>query len=79
MNPKPPRSAFIMRLVVDLKQHAKQRKAVMACLQLRAVDSEGERQTAGSELGEGPAPPLTAPANPGCPGISALLFVICEM
>ena len=42
MNPKQPRSAFIARLVVDLRQHAKQRKA---------VDGEGEKRTVGSELG----------------------------
>lgn len=84
VNPKPPQSAFITRLVVDLKQQAKQRKAVMACLQLRAVDSEGKRQTAGSELGEGPALPLNSPAHPGCQGsrpycLSSVKYELCRV
>lgn len=70
--------------VVDLKQQAKQRKAVMACLQLRAVGSEGERQTAGSELGEGPALPLNSPAHPGCQGsqpycLSSVKYELCRV
>lgn len=43
MNPKQPQSALITRLVVDLRQHAEQLKAVMACLQLKAADGEGGR------------------------------------